>query len=116
MPALSIHVTIGEGPPDRLDRALAAHAPPEASLSRSRLARLIAAGAVAWWRRESKVLALALTLLLLVKLGWEQSQGALPLSGDMTVIVAAHLYGAIGGTLAGVLILFGPQRWPWSAR
>ncbi|MCU0907956.1 MAG: RluA family pseudouridine synthase [Rhodobacteraceae bacterium] len=46
MQALSIHVTIGSGPPDRLDRALAAHAPPEASLSRSRLARLIAEGAV----------------------------------------------------------------------
>jgi 23S rRNA pseudouridine1911/1915/1917 synthase len=46
MPVLSIPVIIGSGRPDRLDRALAAHAPAEASLSRSRLARLIAEGAV----------------------------------------------------------------------
>jgi 23S rRNA pseudouridine1911/1915/1917 synthase len=46
MPGLSILVTIADGPSDRLDRALAAHAPPDASLSRSRLARLIAEGAV----------------------------------------------------------------------
>jgi rhomboid family GlyGly-CTERM serine protease len=51
----------------------------------------LAAGAIGWWKHESRLLALA----------WEQWQGALPLSGDMPVVVDAHLYGAIGGALAG---------------
>ncbi len=41
-----ILVTIGENPPGRLDKALARDVPEEAALSRSRLARLIADGAV----------------------------------------------------------------------
>lgn len=41
-----IHVEIGENAADRLDKALAALVPEEAALSRSRLARLIAEGAV----------------------------------------------------------------------
>ena len=39
-------MTIGANPPDRLDKALARDVPEEASLSRSRLARLLAEGAV----------------------------------------------------------------------
>ncbi|MFO1174451.1 MAG: RluA family pseudouridine synthase [Paracoccaceae bacterium] len=42
----SIAVTIGANPPDRLDKALARDVPEEAALSRSRLARLLAEGAV----------------------------------------------------------------------
>ncbi len=42
----SLQVTITANPPDRLDKALARDVPEEASLSRSRLARLIAEGAV----------------------------------------------------------------------
>jgi len=42
-----IHVIIGADPPDRLDKALARFVPEAAHLSRSRLARLIAEGAVA---------------------------------------------------------------------
>jgi rhomboid family GlyGly-CTERM serine protease len=61
----------------------------------------LAAGAIGWWKHESKLLAVALTALLVGKLAWEQWQGALPLSGDMPVVVDAHLYGAIGGALAG---------------
>ena len=61
----------------------------------------LAAGAIGWWQHESRPLALALTLLLIGKLAWEQWHGALPLSGDMPVVVDAHLYGAIGGALAG---------------
>jgi rhomboid family GlyGly-CTERM serine protease len=61
----------------------------------------LAAGAIGWWRHESKPLALALTAVLIGKLAWEQWHGALPLSGDMPVVVDAHLYGAIGGALAG---------------
>ncbi|MEL6207759.1 MAG: RluA family pseudouridine synthase [Pseudomonadota bacterium] len=41
-----IHVTIGDAPPPRLDRALARDVPEAEALSRSRLARLIAEGAV----------------------------------------------------------------------
>ncbi len=66
---------------------------------------LLAAGAVAWWRIENPWFAAALSVLLIGKLCWEQWQGALPLSGDLPVIVNAHLYGALGGVLAGVLML-----------
>lgn len=76
----------------------------------------LAAGAVSWWMRESKGLALALTLVLIAKLAWEQWVGALPLSGDMTVIVDAHLYGAVGGAVAGVLHWIRSQDWPSRAR
>ena len=41
-----LRVTIGEAPPDRLDKALAREVPAEAALSRSRLMRMIADGAV----------------------------------------------------------------------
>ena len=46
MPASIVRVIIGADPPDRLDKALALFVPEEAHLSRSRLARLIAEGAV----------------------------------------------------------------------
>ena len=65
---------------------------------------VLAAGAIGWWQHESRPLALALTLVLIGKLAWEQWHGALPLSGDMPVVVDAHLYGAIGGALAGALL------------
>jgi rhomboid family GlyGly-CTERM serine protease len=71
----------------------------------------LAAGAVAWWRHETKPLALALTVGLIGKLTWEQWQGALPLSGDMPVIVDAHLYGAIGGLVGAFGIYLCSQRW-----
>lgn len=45
MPSL-VRVTIAENPPPRLDKALARDVPEDAALSRSRLARLIAEGAV----------------------------------------------------------------------
>lgn len=48
-----ITVIIGASPPNRLDKALARDVPEEAALSRTRLARLIEAGAV---RREGEVL------------------------------------------------------------
>jgi rhomboid family GlyGly-CTERM serine protease len=64
----------------------------------------LAAGAVAWWRTESPWLAGSLSLILIGKLAWEQWHGALPLSGEMPVIVNAHLYGAIGGLIAGLML------------
>ncbi len=60
----------------------------------------LAAGALAWWRVESRGMALALSAIVVGKLVWEQWQGALPLAGEMTVIVDAHLYGGIGGVVA----------------
>jgi rhomboid family GlyGly-CTERM serine protease len=71
----------------------------------------MAAGAIAWWRHETKALALTLTLVLVAKLGWEQWHGALPLSGDMPVVVNAHLYGAIGGALAAGVLWLGKRGW-----
>jgi 23S rRNA pseudouridine1911/1915/1917 synthase len=49
-----IRVTLGDDPPPRLDKALARDVPEAAHLSRSRLARLIAEGAV---RRDGQVVA-----------------------------------------------------------
>jgi hypothetical protein len=71
----------------------------------------LAAGAVAWHRRESALLAWALTAVLAGKLIWEQAVGALPLSGDLPVVVDAHLYGAAGGLLAALVIWIGERDW-----
>lgn len=75
----------------------------------------LGAGALGWWRHESKPLALGLTAVLLGKLAWEQWHGALPLSGDMPVVVDAHLYGAIGGALAGSFLWLQSRGW-WAGR
>jgi rhomboid family GlyGly-CTERM serine protease len=75
----------------------------------------LAAGAVAWWRFESKVLATVLTCIFVGKLGWEQVRGALPSASDMAVVVDAHLYGAMGGLMAG-LLFWGAVRYPWPRR
>ena len=64
---------------------------------------VLAAGAVAWWKTEPKPLALLLTLIMVGKLMWEQTFGALPLSGELPVVVNAHLYGEIGGLLGAAL-------------
>jgi rhomboid family GlyGly-CTERM serine protease len=69
----------------------------------------LAAGALMWWRTESRTMALALSAIVLGKLIWEQWHGALPLAGEMTVIVDAHLYGAIGGALAAAGIEIGKR-------
>ena len=46
MTAQTVTFTIAENPPARLDKALAQNVPVDASLSRSRLMRLLAEGAV----------------------------------------------------------------------
>ena len=66
---------------------------------------VLAAGAVAWWKTEPKPLAFLLTLIMVGKLIWEQTQGALPLSGELPVVVNAHMYGEIGGLCGGLLRL-----------
>jgi rhomboid family GlyGly-CTERM serine protease len=63
---------------------------------------LLAAGAVAWWRMEERGFSAILTAIVVGKLCWEQWHGALPLSGELNVIVNAHLYGAVGGGLGGL--------------
>jgi len=76
----------------------------------------LAAGAIAWWQHETRPLALALTAILAGKLSWEQWHGALPLSGDMPVIVDAHLYGAIGGLVVAAGLWVYSRRWSVSVR
>jgi hypothetical protein len=53
-----------------------------------------------------------LSAILLGKLAWEQSVGALPLSGDLAVVVDAHLYGALGGLIVGLMLWIREGRWP----
>jgi rhomboid family GlyGly-CTERM serine protease len=66
---------------------------------------LLAAGIIADFDHRAETWALA--LVLAAKLGWEQFAGPLPGSEATSggaVIVNAHLYGATGGVLAGILI------------
>lgn len=70
----------------------------------------LAAGAIAWWRHESRLLALVLSAIFVGKLAWEQWHGALPLSGSLPVVVDAHLYGALGGALAGFILWLQAHR------
>ena len=66
---------------------------------------MLAAGLVARLRSPDAE-TIVLAALLTAKLVWEQFAGALPGSEATTggtVIVAAHLYGALGGTLAALL-------------
>jgi hypothetical protein len=45
-----------------------------------------------------------------VKLAFEQSTGALPFAeADASVVVNAHLYGALGGLLGAAVIIARPQ-------
>lgn len=70
----------------------------------------LAAGAVAWWRTESRWFATILSAIVVGKLWHEQVQGALPLAGELPVIVDAHLYGAIGGGATAILL----ELYRWS--
>lgn len=68
---------------------------------------ILAAGIVLSLQRP-QIEWVALGLLLVAKLGWEQLYGPLPGSEGSSggpVVVAAHLYGALGGALAGLLAL-----------
>jgi rhomboid family GlyGly-CTERM serine protease len=65
---------------------------------------VLAAGAIAWWRTEPRWLAVLLNAIFIGKLAWEQWRGPLPLSGGLSVIINAHLYGAVGGWLGGLLL------------
>ncbi len=63
---------------------------------------VLACGAMVFLHRRERFGA-ALLIVLIAKLVWEHWAGPLPLAGDETpVVIQAHLYGAIGGTLAGL--------------
>jgi rhomboid family GlyGly-CTERM serine protease len=76
----------------------------------------LAAGAIKWWRSESRALALTLTVFFVGKLLWEQLHGALPLSGDLPVVVDAHLYGALGGAVAAGILWLSEHYWSFGRR
>jgi rhomboid family GlyGly-CTERM serine protease len=63
-----------------------------------------AAGGVAEWRwREPR--SWPLLLVLISKLGYEQLTGASAVLAGMPVVLGAHVYGALGGALAAVVIM-----------
>jgi rhomboid family GlyGly-CTERM serine protease len=64
---------------------------------------VLAAGTCAHLRRREPD-GWVLAVFLVAKLVYEQSQGALPLTAGGAVIVDAHLYGAVAGALAALLL------------
>ena len=54
--------------------------------------------------RQRDVTAMIAAPIFVAKLAWEQWQGPLPFEPAGTVVTAAHLYGAIGGAVAGLLL------------
>lgn len=73
---------------------------------------LLLAGLVCGWRRAPLESGL-LSAVVAAKLAWEQVAGALPgseLAAGGPVVVDAHLYGAAGGLLAGVLLSLMTRR------
>ncbi|MEQ1582299.1 MAG: rhombosortase [Steroidobacteraceae bacterium] len=65
---------------------------------------ILAAGAIAWWQSRLRSLAILLAAILVAKLAGEQWFGAIGWSGDLNVIVDAHLYGTVGGAAAGAIL------------
>lgn len=61
-----------------------------------------AAGALATWRRGDRMGALLL-LLLIIKLIYEQRSGMSVFEGELPLVPAAHLFGALGGGLASLV-------------
>jgi rhomboid family GlyGly-CTERM serine protease len=75
----------------------------------------VAAGAVASWRHENRLIAAAISVVLLGKLALEFRHGGSPFAG-LPVVVEAHRYGAIGGACAGLGILFARPGWSFGPR
>jgi len=68
---------------------------------------LFIAGGIRLLGRDTRFAVLLLALFV-AKLGWEQLFGSLPGTSDMAggpVVVNSHLYGAIGGAVAALLLL-----------
>jgi rhomboid family GlyGly-CTERM serine protease len=71
---------------------------------------VMAAGILAELRR-GELAGVALAVLLLAKLAYEQWTGALPFAGAaVPVVVNAHLYGALGGVAAALWMRPQPLR------
>jgi len=73
---------------------------------------LLVAGLVILAGRDRKDL-LAVAALVVVKIAWEQTMGAMPgsaLSSGGPVIVDAHFYGAIAGIIAGTVVRIRVRR------
>jgi rhomboid family GlyGly-CTERM serine protease len=70
---------------------------------------VMAAGALAQLRR-GELTGWLLAGLLIAKLAYEHSVGALPLSGSAAVVVDAHLYGVLGGAAAAAFLKPGSVR------
>lgn len=64
---------------------------------------VFAAGCLAMIRARDRVGMLA-AVLLVAKLAWEHWHGPLPFERADRVVTVAHLYGAAGGALAGLLL------------
>jgi rhomboid family GlyGly-CTERM serine protease len=54
--------------------------------------------------RERDWTGVAATLIFIAKLAWEHWMGPLPLEQSGAVVTIAHLYGAVGGFMAGILM------------
>jgi rhomboid family GlyGly-CTERM serine protease len=67
------------------------------------------AGACANWRRAPPYGAL-LSIALAGKLAYEQLVGPNPLDLGLPVVTIAHIYGAVGGTLAALIFVRAPRR------
>jgi rhomboid family GlyGly-CTERM serine protease len=70
----------------------------------------MAAGLVAWLRRERDALTVIVAALFAAKLAWEHAVGPLPFTAgtlSLPVIHEAHSYGALGGALAAPWLLRG---------
>ena len=66
---------------------------------------ILAAGIAGIWRSR-RMEALIIASIVVLKLGYEVFVGPVPGSGDMAggdVVTAAHLFGAVGGIIAGML-------------
>lgn len=70
---------------------------------------VFACGCIAWIRSGDRMGIVAIALLA-AKLAWEQYGGPLPFMGDRPVVAISHVYGALGGALAGALLR--PRREP----
>jgi rhomboid family GlyGly-CTERM serine protease len=77
----------------------------------------MAAGLVAWLKRERDALTVTVAALFAAKLAWEHAVGPLPFTAgtlSLPVIHEAHTYGALGGALTALWLV--AKRPPAGAR
>jgi rhomboid family GlyGly-CTERM serine protease len=54
--------------------------------------------------RQRDMVGIAVAVLFVVKLAWEQLHGPMPFMAGQTVVTISHVYGAVGGLAAGLLL------------